>query len=135
MSVRVRIPTPLRRFTGGPSNPSKHQGAEQRVVKRPGVVAGNARKHPAFAFIPTTPVSFTKTGPYRLIRHPIYTAYLLTWLAGPVTEVYGKFGVFAHDIEAEDKTVAVLTYANGARAYFDVQDGRITPKPPYGSLL
>lgn len=49
-----------------------------------------------------------------LANQGIHTLDLLTWLAGPVTEVYGKFGVFAHDIEAEDKTVAVLTYASGA---------------------
>src|SRR5262249_2202493 len=26
----------------------------------------------------------TQTGPYRVIRHPIYSAYLLAWLAGPI---------------------------------------------------
>jgi predicted dehydrogenase len=44
----------------------------------------------------------------------VHTVDLLPWLAGPVAEVYGKFGVFSHDIETEDKTVAVLTFANGA---------------------
>lgn len=47
-------------------------------------LSSHGKKHPAFAFIPTAPVSLTKTGPYRLIRHPIYSAYLLTWLAGPI---------------------------------------------------
>lgn len=49
-----------------------------------------------------------------LANQGVHTVDLLQWLCGPVTEVYGKFGVFAHDIEAEDKTVAVLTFANGA---------------------
>lgn len=49
-----------------------------------------------------------------LANQGIHTLDLLLWLGGPVTEVYGKFGRFAHDIETEDKTVAVLTYANGA---------------------
>jgi len=31
-----------------------------------------------------------------------------------VVEVYGKFGCFAHEIESEDKTVAVLAFAGGA---------------------
>jgi protein-S-isoprenylcysteine O-methyltransferase Ste14 len=45
-------------------------------------VHGKAR--PAFAFIDVKPAAFTRNGPYRLIRHPIYSAYLLGWLAGPV---------------------------------------------------
>ncbi len=49
-----------------------------------------------------------------LANQGVHTVDLLQWLAGPVVEVYGKFGVFAHDIETEDKTVAVLTFANGA---------------------
>lgn len=49
-----------------------------------------------------------------LANQGIHTLDLLLWLGGPVTEVYGKFGRFAHDIETEDKTVAVLTYASGA---------------------
>ncbi|MDH7570453.1 MAG: Gfo/Idh/MocA family oxidoreductase, partial [Armatimonadota bacterium] len=43
---------------------------------------------------------------------------LLQWMCGPVTEVYGKFGVYAHQIEAEDKTAAVFTFANGALGTF-----------------
>ncbi len=42
----------------------------------------HGRKRPSFAFIPVAPASFTDAGPYRWIRHPIYTAYLLAWLAG-----------------------------------------------------
>ena len=49
-----------------------------------------------------------------LANQGVHTVDLLQWLGGPVVEVYGKFGVFAHDIETEDKTVAVLTFANGA---------------------
>jgi len=49
-----------------------------------------------------------------LANQGVHTVDLLQWLGGPVVEVYGKFGVFAHDIETEDKTVSVLTFANGA---------------------
>jgi protein-S-isoprenylcysteine O-methyltransferase Ste14 len=41
-------------------------------------------ERPAFAFIATKPAFLTQTGPYRFIRHPFYTAYLLVWLAGAV---------------------------------------------------
>jgi protein-S-isoprenylcysteine O-methyltransferase Ste14 len=54
-------------------------------------IHGKAR--PAYAFVPTAPVSFAQTGPYRFVRHPIYTAYLLAWLAGPL--VTGHFWLLA----------------------------------------
>jgi len=44
----------------------------------------------------------------------IHTVDLLQWLGGPVVEVFGKFGVFGHEIESEDKTASVWTFANGA---------------------
>jgi len=47
-------------------------------------LSAHGKARPAFAFIPASPVSLTRTGPYRLIRHPIYSAYLLAWLAGPI---------------------------------------------------
>jgi UDP-N-acetyl-2-amino-2-deoxyglucuronate dehydrogenase len=49
-----------------------------------------------------------------LANQGIHTLDLIQWLGGRVVEVYGKFGVYAHDIETEDKTAAVLTFANGA---------------------
>ncbi len=49
-----------------------------------------------------------------LANQGVHTVDVLQWLGGPVAEVYGKFGVFAHDIESEDKTVAVLTFQSGA---------------------
>ncbi|NLC56362.1 MAG: Gfo/Idh/MocA family oxidoreductase [Armatimonadetes bacterium] len=49
-----------------------------------------------------------------LANQGVHTVDLIQWLCGPVVEVYGKYGVYAHDIEAEDKTVAVLEFANGA---------------------
>jgi protein-S-isoprenylcysteine O-methyltransferase Ste14 len=46
--------------------------------------AAHGGKRPAFALVPVQPKFLTRSGPYRLVRHPIYTAYLLAWLAGPV---------------------------------------------------
>lgn len=43
---------------------------------------GKAR--PAFVGVPVPPSAFAKTGPYGIVRHPIYTAYLFAWLAAPV---------------------------------------------------
>jgi protein-S-isoprenylcysteine O-methyltransferase Ste14 len=47
-------------------------------------LAAHGGKRPAFALVNVKPSFLTMAGPYRLIRHPIYTAYLLVWLAGPV---------------------------------------------------
>lgn len=49
-----------------------------------------------------------------LANQGVHTVDLLQWLAGRVKSVYGAFGVFGHDIEAEDKAVAVLKFENGA---------------------
>jgi UDP-N-acetyl-2-amino-2-deoxyglucuronate dehydrogenase len=49
-----------------------------------------------------------------LANQGVHTVDIMQWLAGPVVEVYGKFGLYHHQIETEDKTAAVLTFANGA---------------------
>ena len=49
-----------------------------------------------------------------LANQGIHVLDMMQHLGGPVAEVYGKFGLFAHTIESEDKTVALLTFANGA---------------------
>jgi protein-S-isoprenylcysteine O-methyltransferase Ste14 len=47
-------------------------------------LSAHGKAHPAFAFIRVEPTSLTTAGPYRLIRHPIYSAYLFTWCAGAI---------------------------------------------------
>lgn len=49
-----------------------------------------------------------------LMNQGVHTVDLLQWFAGPVASVMGMFGVFGHDIEAEDQTVAILKYECGA---------------------
>ena len=41
-----------------------------------------------------------------LMNQGVHTVDLIQWLAGGVASVMGMFGVFGHDIEAEDQTVA-----------------------------
>jgi protein-S-isoprenylcysteine O-methyltransferase Ste14 len=36
------------------------------------------------AFSLTSPAEFVRTGPFAFVRHPFYTAYALTWVAGVV---------------------------------------------------
>jgi protein-S-isoprenylcysteine O-methyltransferase Ste14 len=47
-------------------------------------ITRHGAERPAFAFIAMAPKSLTTVGPYRAVRHPIYAAYLLGWLAGPL---------------------------------------------------
>ena len=49
-----------------------------------------------------------------LMNQGVHTVDLLQWFAGKVESVFGRFGIFAHDIEAEDQAAAVLCFANGA---------------------
>ncbi|HIE52795.1 MAG TPA: Gfo/Idh/MocA family oxidoreductase [Armatimonadetes bacterium] len=49
-----------------------------------------------------------------LMNQGVHTVDLMQWIGGPVESVYGHYGVFGHQIEAEDKTVAVLKFRNGA---------------------
>ena len=49
-----------------------------------------------------------------LMNQGVHTVDLLQWIAGPVHSAMGMFGVFAHDIEAEDQSVALLRFASGA---------------------
>jgi protein-S-isoprenylcysteine O-methyltransferase Ste14 len=57
--------------------------------------AAHGGERPAFAFVPTEPGWFTQAGPYRLVRHPIYTAYLLAWAAAPVACASPALGLTA----------------------------------------
>lgn len=49
-----------------------------------------------------------------LMNQGVHTVDLMQWLGGRVKSVFGAYGVFTHEIGAEDKTVAVLKYENGA---------------------
>ena len=49
-----------------------------------------------------------------LMNQGVHTVDLIQWLGGRVKSVMGMFGVFGHKIEAEDQTVALLKFENGA---------------------
>ena len=46
-------------------------------------------RHPlSAAFSPDLPVHIVRNGPYRWVRHPLYTSYIVMWLAGWVVAAY-----------------------------------------------
>lgn len=49
-----------------------------------------------------------------LANQGVHTVDLMQFLAGRVKSAFGYFGVYGHQIEAEDNTAAVLKFANGA---------------------
>ena len=49
-----------------------------------------------------------------LMNQGIHTMDLLLWFGGKVESVAGMYDVFGHDIEAEDQTVALMRFSNGA---------------------
>ena len=77
-----------------------------------------------------------------LMNQGVHTVDLLQWFGGPVETVAGMFGVFAHQIEAEDQTVAILRFANGAlgtlhttTCYYPGYDQRICVYGTEGSII
>ena len=88
-------------------------------------LSAHGKSHPAFAFIQVAPESLTTAGPYRLVRHPIYSAYLLGWCAGAVitaqpwlllTVVYmGTFYLVA--AQQEEKTILASALASSYEEY------------------
>ena len=45
-------------------------------------IAATRGRHLGVCFQRHVPPALVRTGPYKLIRHPFYTAYMLTWIAG-----------------------------------------------------
>jgi predicted dehydrogenase len=58
--------------------------------------------------------TFQSAGGGVLIMQAIHNIDILQWLMGSVEFVYGKSGIYTHDIEVEDVAVAMLQFENGA---------------------
>ncbi len=58
--------------------------------------------------------TWEKDGGGSLMNQGVHTVDLLQWFGGRVKSVFGAFNVYAHNIGAEDTTVAVLKFENGA---------------------
>jgi protein-S-isoprenylcysteine O-methyltransferase Ste14 len=108
-------------------------------------LAAHGKAHPAFAFINVAPSALTTAGPYRLVRHPIYSAYLLAWLAGAVISAqpallatFACMAVFytlaarqeERNILASDLGTAYCEYRQRTGMFFPKFGGQRTPPEP-----
>jgi protein-S-isoprenylcysteine O-methyltransferase Ste14 len=88
---------------------------------------------PAIAFTPEPPRALTFGGPYRWVRHPIYTAYLLFWvgalIAAPnvvtVASIVVMFSLYLRAAIEEEQIIAnsllgeqYLAYARRVGRFF-----------------
>jgi protein-S-isoprenylcysteine O-methyltransferase Ste14 len=89
------------------------------------------------AFDPNLPGSFTKAGPYRYIRHPFYSAYVLFWLGCAIATQHAAniafllaltaiYGVAAH---REERAFERSPFAADYAAYRQ-NAGLLWPKLP-----
>ena len=88
-----------------------------------------------WAFSTDAPMHLNQSGPYRLIRHPFYTSYILLFAAGiPATELrwlpalalVGMTGVYLHAIRTEEQKFANSALA-AAYAAYKAQSGMLWP--------
>jgi len=73
--------------------------------------------------------TWAEEGGAALINQGIHGVDLLRWLAGPVVQVFGYTDHLRREIEADDTTVAVARYANGAMGVIQAMTS-IQPRLP-----
>ena len=99
-------------------------------------LAAHGKLRPAFAFIDIKPASFTQSGPYQWIRHPIYTAYLLGWLAGPFVTgqawllmTVAWMGILYYAAARQEEKHFANTIFRRDYAQYQKRTGMFLPKP------
>jgi protein-S-isoprenylcysteine O-methyltransferase Ste14 len=96
----------------------------------------HGRRPLSAAFSPDEPAHLVDWGPYRFIRHPFYSAYLLTWLAGFVATarfaliptIVVMFWIYWRAADLEEKKFAASPLAENYRRYSQLT-GRFLPAP------
>ncbi|WP_273457329.1 methyltransferase family protein [Nevskia ramosa] len=98
-------------------------------------IRANRTRPLSFAFSEDEPSHLVSTGPYRWIRHPFYSAYLLAWLAVPVATLQplmlmpllamGAIYVSAARVEEKKFDASVLA---AAYARYRAQTGMLVPR-------
>jgi len=88
------------------------------------------------AFSPDSPSHLVNWGPYRYVRHPFYSAYLMVWMAGFVATgrwwllptIALMVAVYAKAARMEEEKFADSPLADAYRIYQE-STGRFLPRP------
>ena len=88
------------------------------------------------AFSPDAPVRLVEEGPYRFIRHPFYSSYLLAWFAAPVATaqiwllpaVALMLAIYLKAAAQEEKKFSLSPLA-GAYGEYRSRTGSFIPNP------
>lgn len=96
----------------------------------------HGHRPPSAVFSPDRPSRLVHWGPYRYIRHPFYSAYLLTWTAGVIgtgrlwlaPSVLLMGWIYVRAANMEEKKFALSALSDEYQRYAD-QTGMFFPKP------
>ena len=99
-------------------------------------IATNRRQPLSAIFSPDRPAHLMTKGPYRVIRHPFYCAYLLVWLAGLVATANSWLAVTVVAMSAlyfraarfEERKFLDSALARHYRSY-QARTGQLIPNP------
>jgi protein-S-isoprenylcysteine O-methyltransferase Ste14 len=96
----------------------------------------HCRRPLSAAFSPDVPSRLVRNGPYRFVRHPFYTSYLLVWFAGPIASgtwwmlatTVVMAAVYYRAARIEERKFIVSDLAN-AYADYRSRTGMFIPSP------
>ncbi len=99
-------------------------------------IAVNRSQPLSAVFSPDAPAHLTLSGPYRLIRHPFYCAYLFTWIAGYIGSgqiwllptVLVMFFIYLRASKHEEAKFSETPLAGDYELY-RARTGRFVPNP------
>lgn len=85
----------------------------------------HGQNRPGFAMANQAPTTLQQAGPYAYVRHPIYSAYLCAWLAGPVfagsawllLPMIGMAILYYRAAASEERSFGGTPFADAYRAY------------------
>lgn len=98
-------------------------------------LASHGKARPDFAGLSSAPTTLTASGPYRVIRHPIYAAYLVCWLAGALATgqalllvSLGVMGVLYYRAAREEETSFLAGSLAGPYRDYQSRTGMFLPR-------
>lgn len=99
-------------------------------------IASNRRAPLSAVFSPDLPAHLNQHGPYRIVRHPFYCSYLITWIAGVVatrqwwlaSTVVVMLAIYVRAARAEERKFSSSSLAGSYDSY-RAKTGLFLPNP------